>query len=94
MLSDEEIRRMIEEVEALRRQLRNLKSKLKRRAKKLGMTFDPLKKARIEFEIELLKGKILGLEISEVKLRLPLIKGIVDERKAIDRIDWSKAGKA
>jgi len=94
VLSDDEIRKMSEEIEALRRQLRNLKSKIKRRVKKLGMTFDPLKKARIEFEIELLKGKILGLEIGEVKLRLPLIKAIVDERKAIDRFDWSKAGKA
>ena len=96
MASDEEIRRMIEEIEKLKRQIRNLKSKVRRRVKKLGMTFTPLERNQIEFEIELLKGKIRRYEIVEMKLSLPLIKAIgsLPKRRLEDKVDWSKAGKA
>ncbi len=96
MASDEEIRRMIEEFENLRRQIRNLKSKVRRRVRKLGMIFTPLKRQQIEYEIELLKGEIKRYEIVEMKLSLPLIKAIggLPERRLEDRVDWSKAGKA
>jgi hypothetical protein len=92
--SDVEIRRMIEEIEKLRRQIRNLKSKVKRRVKKLEMTFTPLERQRIEFEIELLKRKIRRWEIVESKLSIPLLKGTVNTFGERDEIDWSKAGKA
>ena len=96
MASDEEIRRMIEEIEKLRRQIRNLKSKVRRRAKRLDTTFNLLERQQIEYEIELLKGEIRRYEIVEMKLSLPLIKvvGIPAERKLEDKVDWSKAGKA
>ncbi len=96
MASDEEIRRMIEEIEKLKGQIRNLKSKVRRRRRKLEMTFGPLERQQIEYEIELLKGEIRRYEIVEMKLTLPLIKavGISSERKLEDRVDWSKAGKA
>lgn len=45
MASDERLRRMIEEIERLRRQIRNSKAKVKRRVKKWEKTFDPLEKA-------------------------------------------------
>ncbi len=96
MASDEEIMRMINELERLRRQIRNLKSKVRRRVKKLGMAFTPLERYRIAYEIELLKGEIKRYEIVEMKLSLPLVKAIggLPERKLEDRVDWSKAGKA
>ena len=96
MASDEEIRRMIEELEKLRRQIGNLKSKVRRRVKKLGETFNQLERQQIQYEIELLNGEIRKYEIAEMKLSLPLIKGLSGspEKKLEDRVDWSKAGKA
>ncbi len=96
MASDEEIRKMIEEIEKLRRQIRNLKSKIRRRMKKVGEVFTPVERHQIEFEIELLKGKIRRYEIVEMKLSLSVIKAIgsLPERKLENRVDWSKAGKA
>ena len=96
MASDEEIRRMIEEIQRLRNQIRNLRSKVRRRVKKLGMTFTPLERQRIEYEIELLKGEIRRYEIVEMKVSLPLIRAIgkFPETRLEDKVDWSKAGRA
>ncbi len=94
MASDQQLRRMIEEIEKLRRQIRNSKLKVKRRIKKLEKTFDPLERARIEVEIKLLKQNIRRWEILETKLTIPIIKGAVFEEKSEYGIDWSKAGKA
>jgi len=91
--SDEEIRRMIDEIEKLKMEIINLKSKVRRRIKKLEKISDPLERQRIEFEIGMLKQKIRKWEIIEIKLSLPLIKAISDG-KPEDEIDWSKAGKA
>jgi len=84
---------MIDEVEKLKREIINLKSKVRRRIKKLEKISDPLERQRIEFEIGMLKQKIRKWEIIEIKLSLPLIKAISDG-KPEDEIDWSKAGKA
>jgi SMC interacting uncharacterized protein involved in chromosome segregation len=46
--SDERYRRLIEEIEKLRKQIRNSKLKAKRRIKKLEKTFDPWEKGQIE----------------------------------------------
>jgi len=94
--SDEEIMRMIVEIENLRQQIRNLKSKVRRRVKKLGEAFTPLERARIEYEIELLKGEIRRYEIVEMKVSLPLIRAIGSPsgRRLEDKVDWNKAGKA
>ena len=94
--SDEEIMRMIVEIENLRQQIRNLKSKVRRRVKKLGEAFTPLERARIEYEIELLKGEIRRYEIVEMKISLPLIKAIgsLPEKELEDKVDWSEAGRA
>ena len=96
MLSDAEIRRMIEEIEKLRREIRNLKSKVRRRVKKLGMVFTPLERQQIEYEIELIRGEIRRYEIVEMKISLPLIRAIgsLPEKRLEDKVDWSKAGKA
>ncbi len=96
MASDKDIGRMIEEIEKLKTQIKNLKSKVKRRKIKLQRIFVPLERQEIEFEIELLKGKIRKYEIVEMKLTLPLIKAIgnLPEKKLEDRVDWSKAGRA
>jgi len=90
--SDEDIRRMIEEIERLRREIRNLKLKVKRRVKKLKITFNPMEKGQIEFEIEMLKGKIRRWEIVESKLSIPLLKGRVNILE--NKVDWSKSGRA
>ena len=92
MASDEDIRRMIEEIERLRREIRNLKLKVKRRVKKLKITFNPMEKGQIEFEIEMLKGKIRRWEIVESKLSIPLLKGRVNILE--NKVDWSKSGRA
>ncbi len=94
MASDERFRKMIEEIERLGRQIRNSKLKVKRRIKKLEKTFDPLERARIEVEIELLKQNIRRWEILETKLTIPIIRAAVFEEKSEYGIDWSKAGKA
>ncbi len=96
MASDEQIKRMMDEIEKLRRQITNLKSKVRRRVKRLGKTFTPLERQQIEFEIELLKGEIRRYEIVEMQVSLPLIKAIGNpsEGKLEDKVDWSKAGKA
>ena len=96
MASDKEIRKMIEEIQKLKNQIRNLRSKVRRRVKKLGMTFTPLERQRIEYEIELLKGEIRRYEIVEMKISLPLIRAIgsLPERRLEDKVDWSKAGRA
>jgi hypothetical protein len=92
--SNEDIRRVIEEIEKMRKQVRNSKLKLKRRVKKLEKTFDPLEKGRIELEIEMLRGKIRRWEIVETKLNISILKGALSEGKLKDEVDWSKAGKA
>lgn len=97
MPSDEEIRTMIEKTEELTRQIKNLKAKIKRRQNKLEEMFDPLERQRIEIEIELLKKKILGLQLEESKISLSIIGGIIkfkQEKSLMNRFDWSKAGKA
>ena len=93
MASGKQIREMITEIEKLKRETANLKSKVRRRMKRLDGTFDPLERSRIEVEIELLKGKIRNCELNEMKLSLPLIRAIADEKPG-DGIDWSKAGRA
>jgi predicted RNase H-like nuclease (RuvC/YqgF family) len=93
VVSDEQTRRMIDEIKKLEREITNLKSKVRKRIKKLEKTSDPLERQRIEFEIELLKRNIRRWEIVEIKLSLPLIKAI-SVGKSEDGIDWSKAGKA
>jgi hypothetical protein len=96
LTSDEQVRRLIDEIGKLKKQITNLKSKVRRRTKKLEKTFDPLEKARIEFEIEMLKGTIRRWEFVEMKLSLPLIKAVGDlfVENALDQADWTKAGKA
>lgn len=96
MASDEEIRKMIGEIEGLRRALRNLKTKARRRIKKLGVTFDQLERQQIAYKVELLKGGIRKLEIAEMKLRIPLINALPDPSVDILEVtvDWSKAGIA
>ncbi len=94
--SNEEIRKMIEEIERVRRALRNLKSKARRRTKKLGVTPDQLERQQSAYEIELLKGEIRKLEIAEMKLRIPLIAALPEASVEILQVtvDWSKAGRA
>jgi hypothetical protein len=96
LTSDEQVRRLIDEIGKLKKQMTNLKSKVRRRAKKLEKTFDPLEKARIEFEIKMLKGTIRRWEFVEMKLTLPLIKAVGDLflENALDQADWTKAVKA
>ena len=96
MASDEEIRKMIEEIERLRRALRNLKAKARRRVRKLGETSDQLHRQQIAYEIGLLRGEIRKLEIAEMKLRIPLINALPGPSEEILEVvvDWSKAGKA
>ena len=96
MASDEEIRKMIEEIERVRRTLRNLKAKARRRVKRLGVTSDHLRRQQIAYEVGLLKGEIRKLEIAEMKLRIPLINALPDPLGVILEVtvDWSKAGKA
>ncbi len=96
MASDEEIRRMIEEIGRVRRALRNLKAKARRRVKKLGETSDQLGRQRIAYEAGLLKAEIRKLEIAEMKLRIPLINALPESSEDIldVMVDWSKAAKA
>ena len=87
---------MIEEIEKMRKQVRNSNLKTKRRIRNLEKTFDPMERHRIEFEIEMLKEKIRKWEIAKSKLSIPLLKGRVDvfEEEFGCKIDWSQAGKA
>ena len=94
MASDEEVRKRIDEIEMLKREITNLKSKVRRRIKKLEKTSDLLERARIEFEIEMLKGKIRRWEIVETKLNLSIIRAALSKGELEDEIDWSKAGEA
>ncbi len=96
MASDEEIRRMIEEIERLRRAIRNLKTKARRRVRKLGETSDQLHRQQIAYEVGLLKAEIRKLEIAEMKLKIPLIDALPESSDEILEVtvDWSKAGKA
>jgi len=92
--SNEHIRRVIEEIEKMRRQIRNSKLKIKRRIKHLEKTFDPLERQRIELEIGSLKRKILRFENIESKLCISIMGAKFLERGSGIEIDWSKAGKA
>jgi hypothetical protein len=87
---------MIVEIDELTRQMTNLKSKVRRRRKKLEKIFDPLERQRIENEIGLLKRKIQKLQIEEIKLSMSIIEvtANLSKGKSEDRIDWSKAGRA
>ena len=89
--------KLIDETMELARQIRNLKSKIKGREKKLTKMFEALERNRIEAEIELLKVKVTALRIEEMKYTISIIATVakLDERKqGIDDVDWSKAGKA
>ncbi len=94
MASDKDIRRVIEEIDKMRKQIRNSKLKIKRRIRNLQRTFDPLERQRIELEIEMLKGQIRKWEIVESKLNVSIMAVALVERKLAGGIDWSKAGKA
>ena len=94
MVSDEDLRRVIEEIDKMRKQIRNSKLKIKRRMKNLEKSFDPLERGQIEFEIELLKRKIRRWEIVETKLNLSIIRAALSKGELEDEIDWSKAGEA
>ena len=96
MASDKEIRKMMDELQRLKRQIASLRAKIRRRFKKLENTLDPLERQRVEYEIELLKGEIRRYEIVEMRLSIPLMKAIgnLPEVKLEDKVDWSKAGKA
>jgi hypothetical protein len=68
--------------------------KLERRIKKLEKIFNPLERGQIEFEMEMLKGKIRRWKIVETKLNVSILKAAVSEGKLKDKVDWSKAGRA
>ena len=96
MASDEETRKMIQEIAKVQRQITNLKAKVRRRRRKLGNAFTLLERQRIEYEIELLRGEIRRFEIVEMQLSIPLIRGLANpsEMELEDKVDWTKAGKA
>lgn len=94
MIPDEDLRRVIEEIEKMRKQIRNSKLKIKRRIKNLEKSFDLLERQRIELEIEMLNRKIRRWEIVETKLNLSIIKATLSKGELDGEIDWSKAGKA
>ncbi len=94
MASDKHIRRVLEEIDKMRKQIRNSKLKIKRRIKRLEKSFDPLERGRIELEIEMLKGKIRRWEIVESKLSVSIMPVALVERESAGEIDWSKAGRA
>ena len=95
-MSDEQFRKMVVEIDELTRQMTNLKSKVRRRRKKLEKIFDPLERQRIEHEIGLLKRKIQKLQIEEIKLSMSIIEitANLSKGKSRDDFDWSKAGRA
>ena len=70
---DPKLKRLIDETGELTRQIRNLKSRIKRRGKKLVKTFDLLERDRIEAEIKLLQKKVLALTLEELKRSLSII---------------------
>jgi hypothetical protein len=91
------LKRLIDETEELTRQIRNLKSRIKRRGKKLVKTFDPLESGRVEAETKLLQKKVLALTLEELKRSLSIIgilANLSGEKTSIEEPDWSKAGKA
>jgi hypothetical protein len=95
VVSDEQIRRMIDQIGRIKRQVTNLRSKVRRRTKNLEKVLNPLERQRIEFEIESLKRDIKRLQLVEIKLSFPLIKAMAKFGVRLeDGIDWSKAGKA
>ena len=94
MASDEHLRRVIEEIEKMRRHIRNSRLTLKRRINNFEKTFDPLERGRIELEIELLKRKIVRWEILETRLSISIMKATLFQGRSKDGIDWSKAGRA
>ena len=96
MASDEKIKMMMDDIEKLKKEIMNLKAKVRRRAVKLEKIFNPLERQRIESEIELLEGKIRRFQIVEMQLSISIIKATFNltKEKLEDRIDWSKAGKA
>jgi hypothetical protein len=91
------LKRLIAEAGELKSQIRNLKARIKRRGTKLGHTFDPLERKRIEVEIELFVNKVSNLMLNELKCNLLIIKETVNSGEArsfIDQFDWEKAGRA
>ncbi len=99
MAPEEEIRAIIKEIYKLRKEIRNLEAKIKRRFKKIQMTYDPLERQRLEFEIELFKRKIRRWEIVESVFAIPFVSvmgkmGNSISEKPDYNVDWSKAAKA
>ena len=94
VVSDKDLRRVIEEIDKMRKQIRNSKLKVKGRIKNLEKSADPLERGQIEFEIEMLNRKIRRWEIVETKLNLSIIKATLSKGELEDEIDWRKAGKA
>ena len=91
------LKRLIDETEELARQIRNLKSTIKRRARKLVKTSDPSETGRIKAEIKLLEKRVLALRLEELKRNLRIIEILANlekEKPLIDKFAWEKAGKA
>ena len=93
---DPKLRKLTEQTENPTRQIRNLKSKIRRRQKKLGRILDPLERQRMDAEIQLLQKKVTALTLEEIKDSVSIIRVVANSnwKSVMDEIDWSKAGKA
>lgn len=87
---------ILPEDEKLRRQIANLKGKVKRRLKKLDEVFDPLERQRIEIDIDLIKRELKALQMKQCYRDLHILGKVLSAKDddLMAEADWSKAGKA
>ena len=84
----------VQKSDELDRQIRNLKSTIRRRMKKIEKMFDPLERGRLEDEVKRLRVDLKKLEYESLEIDAPYIERCLSVVDPQGGPDWRKAGKA
>jgi len=84
----------VQKRDELDRRIKNLKSTIRRRMKKIEKMFDPLERGRLEDEVKRLRVDLKKLEYESLEIDAPYIERCLSVVDPQGGPDWRKAGKA
>ena len=84
----------VQKRDELDRRIKNLKSTIRRRMKKIEKMFDSLERGRLEDEVKRLRVDLKKLEYESLEIDAPYIERCLSVVDPQGGPDWRKAGKA
>ena len=84
----------VQKRDELDRRIKNLKSTIRRRMKKIEKMFDPLERGRLEDEVKRLRVDLEKLEYESSEINAPYTERCLSVVDPQGGPDWRKAGKA